>query len=41
MLQLGRDGPRIDWRAWEPTIRLVPDPWGHKFMGGPPDIPEI
>jgi 3,4-dihydroxy-9,10-secoandrosta-1,3,5(10)-triene-9,17-dione 4,5-dioxygenase len=41
MLEFGCDGLRIDWRAWIPTTSLVPDLWGHKFMGGPSEIPAI
>lgn len=41
MLEFGCDGLQIDRRTWVPTTSLVPDLWGHKFMGGPPDIPAI
>lgn len=40
MLEFGCDGLQIDWRNWIPTISLVPDLWGHKFMG-PPGVPAI
>jgi 3,4-dihydroxy-9,10-secoandrosta-1,3,5(10)-triene-9,17-dione 4,5-dioxygenase len=41
MLEFGCDGLRIDRHNWVPTHSLVPDLWGHKFMGGPPDMPAI
>ncbi|MDB5583565.1 MAG: Glyoxalase/bleomycin resistance protein/dioxygenase [Bradyrhizobium sp.] len=41
MLEFGCDGLQIDWRNWIATTSLVPDLWGHKFLGGPPDIPAI
>lgn len=41
MLEFGCDGLRIDPRTWIPTTSLAPDLWGHKFLGGPPDIPAI
>jgi len=41
MVEFGCDGLRIDWRNWVPTHSLVPDLWGHKFMGGPPEMPAI
>ena len=41
MLEFGTDGMQIDWRNWIPTTSLVPDLWGHKFMGGPPEVPAI
>lgn len=40
MMEFGCDGLRIDWRNWVPTTSLVPDLWGHRFMG-PPDMPAI
>ncbi|WP_157215124.1 VOC family protein [Flavisphingomonas formosensis] len=40
MLEFGCDGLQIDWRSWIPTTSLVPDLWGHKFMG-PPGVPAI
>jgi len=40
MLEFGCDGLQIDWRSWIPTTSLVPDLWGHKFMG-PPSAPAI
>lgn len=40
MLEFGCDGLRIDRRNWIPTTSLVPDLWGHKFMG-PPTAPAI
>lgn len=35
MMEFGCDGMRIDWQNWVPTHSLVPDLWGHKFVGMP------
>jgi len=40
MMEFGCDGLRIDWRNWVPTYSLVPDLWGHKFVGMP-EMPAI